>query len=126
MSFASPSTSIPDRAVERVKALLGAGVAIPQIEQRLVVQGLSPQVAKAVVDRVLEERTRQQFLPLQQSERRRFLHRMLSAFVGTACVSLACWFFGTWPACQTGLQVLLPVACIWFADEFAVRPNKYL
>lgn len=111
------SAPLPDGAAERVEELLPTGVSAPQLERELVGQGYSPEAAAAVVDKLLEERVRQQFHPLEQTDRHRRVHGLLSVAVGGACVLLAYWFFGTWPACRTFLNVLLPLACIWFPDE---------
>jgi hypothetical protein len=97
----------------------------PTSVQRLVAQGLSPEAATEVVEKVLEERFRQQLEPLAQADRRGRLHRVASGLVAGASVLLAYGFFGTWPACQTGLQVLLPLACIWFAGEMGAYASKY-
>lgn len=119
------STPLPEWAIERARALLRTGVRVPQIEQRLVAQGLSPETATAVVDRLLKDRTRQQVGPLEQDDRRNRWHRLLSGVVGCGCVFLAYWFFGTWSACRTGIALLLPGACIWFPDEMGVYASKY-
>jgi hypothetical protein len=119
------STPLPDWAIAQARALPRAEGNGPATVQRLVAQGLSPEAAAEVVEKVLEERIRQQLEPLAQAERRTRIHRLASGFVAVACVVLAYGFFGTWSACQTGLKLLLPVACIWFADEMGGYTSKY-
>jgi hypothetical protein len=116
-SSSSDATSLPEWAIERAKALLRTGATVPEIEQQLIVKGLSPEAATAITDRVLEEQTRQQVEPQERAERRRIWHRALSAVVAVATVFVAWWFFGGWSVWNTILRLLLPVACIWFSDE---------
>src|SRR5579884_3819536 len=97
-----------DGAGERASELLPAGVRAPHLERELVAQGLSPEAAAAVVDKVLEERVRQQLQPLRQTDRHRLVHRLLSAAVGAVCVLAAYRSFGTYPACRIGVGALLP------------------
>ena len=124
-SSAVASTPPPDWTIAQARALPRAEDRGPTSVQRLVAQGLSPDAATDVVEKVLEERIRQQVEPLAQAERRRRRHRLASGLTAGACVLLAYGFFGTWSACQTGLQVLLPLACIWFADEMGGYASKY-
>jgi hypothetical protein len=119
------STPPPDWAIAQARALPRTGGGVPDSVQRLVAQGLSPEAATDVVEKVVEERIRQQVESLARAERRDRLHRVASVVAGGACVLLAYGFFGTWPACQTGLEVLLPVACIWLPDELGVYTSKY-
>jgi hypothetical protein len=105
----------PDWTIAQARALppdVGAAEGV----RHLVAQGLSPEAATDLVEKILEERIRQQNESLAQAERRPRLHRALSGFVGAACVVLAYGFFGTWSACMTGVKLLLPLACIWFPE----------
>jgi DNA-directed RNA polymerase subunit RPC12/RpoP len=119
------STPPPDWAIAQARTLPRTEAGVPGSVQQLVAQGLSPEAATDVVEKIVEERIRQQVESLAQAERRDRLHRMASGVAGGACVLLAYWFFGAWPACKTGLQVLLAVACIWFPQEMGAYASKY-
>jgi DNA-directed RNA polymerase subunit RPC12/RpoP len=103
-------------ATERASALLEAGETVPHIEQRLVALGLAPEVANLVVEKVLEERVRQQVEPMRRADQRNRWHRMLSAIVGCLCLLLACSLLQPWSLAKIGISVVLAVAWIWFPN----------
>jgi hypothetical protein len=111
---AIPCLPLPAAEIERARALLRMGLTVPDIEQRLAARGLSANAARAVVDHVLEERTRQGLEPLERAERSRRRHRVVSGVVLLADLCQAYWFFGPRSACWAGLRLMLPLACIWF------------
>ena len=86
----APSDPPPvlDWAMEHVRALLRAGLTVPDIERKLVAKGLTPEVAEMVTTRVLGERVRGGLPDTPQREFQRMLHRILSGFVACGCVAL--------------------------------------
>ena len=115
----------PDGITAQAGALPPTGGGEPASVQRLIAQGLSPEAAAEVVEKILEERIRQQAQSLARDERRTRLHRLVSGLVAGAYVLLAYCFYGTLPACHTGIAVLLPVACIWFSEEMGRFASRY-
>jgi hypothetical protein len=109
--------SLPNWVVEYARASLAIGTSVSGVEQHLVARGLTPEIATAVVTRVLEDRLREQTGPVQQNVRQQRVHRILSAALGCACVLLGYQFGGGLSAWRALLSILLPLACIWFADE---------
>jgi hypothetical protein len=115
----SDSPVLPDWAVAQARASLKIGLAVPEIEQRLVAKGLSPATATAVVTSILEERVRERAAPSRRAEQWQPVHRILSMVVGVACLLLAYWFGGGVSAAEMLLVVLPALACIWFPEVIA-------
>jgi len=107
---------MPQWAIDRTVVLLRIGLRVPEIVKKLAAQGLSTEAATEIVNRVLEDRVRQEMGPQEQAERQNHWHRVLSGFVGGVNVLHAYWFFGSWGACIALRNTLLPLACIWFPD----------
>ncbi|HEY2787683.1 MAG TPA: hypothetical protein VGJ05_22185 [Fimbriiglobus sp.] len=114
----------PERAVEKVRALLRTGVGVPECIQRLVAQGLSPEAATAAVDRALEERIRVEPDPLTASERHRFIHRTLSAVLAGIYALLSLRIGGFISICF-GLIILLSLASVWFPNEMGSITGRF-
>lgn len=112
----SDSQPPPDWAVEQVRASLRLGLSVPEIEQRLVAQGLTAAAAAAVVSGVLEEGLRDRFEPIEEEDRSLRVHRALSGLIAGACLLLAYWFGGSMSAGKTlFFGILPPLGCIWFS-----------
>jgi hypothetical protein len=97
-------------------AALKIGQSAPQIEQGLIAKGLSPAVATAVVTAVLESRLHASYAASEPSDGALMAHRVASAVVACLCLGLALMFGGGLSAAKTALWLLLPVACIWWAE----------
>lgn len=98
------------------KAALMIGHTRPQIEQQLVAKGLSPSVAAAVVTAVLEEYLRASSASPGPGDGALMVHRAASAAAVCLCLGLAYAFGGGESVGRTILWLLLPVACIWWAE----------
>lgn len=92
---------------------------VPEIEQRLVAKGLSPSLAAAAVNAILEERARASSESSGPSADALTAHRIASAVAACSCLALAYAFGGGLSAGRTTLWLLLPVACIWWAEVLA-------
>jgi hypothetical protein len=114
-----PGSSPPDWAKAQATAALKIGLSVPEIEQGLVAQGLTPSTASAAVNAALEDRLRATAAPLDAGDRALTAHRLASAFAVCVCLGLAYAFGGGESVGRTVLWLLLPVACIWWADLFA-------
>lgn len=108
--------TLPDWATAQANAALKIGVSVPEIEQGLVAQGLSPSTASAVVNAVLESRLRANASSLGSGEEALTVHRVASAVVACLCLGLAYAFGGGESVGRTVLWLLLPVAVIWWAE----------
>ena len=82
----------------------------------MVKRGIKPEVAEALVTRVLGERVRGRQADTERHERRRALHRILSAVLACGCLGLAFWYAGPYSAVIALLWLALPLTCVWFAD----------
>jgi hypothetical protein len=91
-------------------------MSVPDIEQRLVGKGLPSSTAAAVVTAVLEGRLRTSQEASGASERAVTAHRAASAVAVCICLALAYAFGGGPSVGRTALSLLLPVACIWWAE----------
>jgi hypothetical protein len=113
-----PSAPPPavDWAMEHARAALRAGLKVPDIERQLIVKGLPPEIAEAVVTNVLGERVRAQQADTPEQQRRRMVHWIASGVVACGCVLLGYGFDGVVAATRAFFAVMLPLACIWFGD----------
>jgi hypothetical protein len=116
MSSLPVDSSLPDWAVRRADAALKIGQSVPEIERGLVAKGLSAALATAVVTAVLEGRVRAIQEPLERSERLRTAHRTASAVAACIGVGLAYGFGGGESAFKILRWLLVPLACIWWAE----------
>jgi hypothetical protein len=116
MSSRPDDSALPDWAVAQASAALKLGMSVPDIEQRLVTKGLSPSTATAVVTAVLEGRLRESPAAPGPSEGALTAHRTASAVVACICLVLAYAFGGGPSVGRTALWLMLPVACIWWAE----------
>lgn len=112
-------TMLPDWAVAQANAALKIGQTVPQIEQQLVAKGVSPSAAAAIVNAVLEGRLRTSASPSGPSEGALTVHRAASAVAVCVCLGLAYAFGGGPSVGWTISWLLLPVACIWWAEGLA-------
>ena len=110
------SADLPDWAVEHARTALKIGMAVPEVEERLVAKGLSPTDANAIVTSVLKERLREDGPPLQEDEPWQPVPLVLSVAAGGTCLFLAYWFGGGLSAAKTLLGVMPALACIWFPE----------
>ena len=110
---------IPDWATSQAEAGLRIGQTVPEIEQRLVAKGLSPSIAAAAVNAVLERHLRSSPALSVLSERSLTAHRAASALVVCLCLVLAYLYGGGESVGRTIPLILLPVVCIWWAEVFA-------
>jgi hypothetical protein len=116
---ASPGDStLPDWALDHARAALRLGLSVPEVEQRLVAKGLAPSTATAVVNAILEGHLQATSEPSGSSEDAATAHRAASAVVACMCLGLAYAFGGGESVGRTVLWLLLPVACIWWAEVF--------
>jgi hypothetical protein len=106
-----------DWAFEHARASLRIGLKIQEIEQRLVDHGLTLDAATSVVTRALEDRIRAENQSKERARRRLFLQRISSGIVVLAYIIIAYWNKGLGFAFYAIGGLLLPFACIWFADE---------
>jgi hypothetical protein len=109
-------SALPDWAVSQASAALKVGLTVPEIEQQLVAKGLSPSTAAAVVNAVLDGRLRASSAPPGPGDGALAAHRVASAVAVCVCLGLAYAFGGGLSVGRTTLLLLLPVACIWWAD----------
>jgi hypothetical protein len=96
--------------------MLKAGSSIPETEKRLVHRGLSPEEASALVDGVLDEAFRKQSEERLRANRRKWVHRVLSALLACAVIVIAYRLPGRM-ASQISSGVLVSLACVWFSEE---------
>ena len=83
---------LPAWAVAKAHASLKIGLSVPEIEQRLVAQGLSPLTAAAVVNSILESRLRETLAPREQSDsqtQRHVVHTLKSSSASVGALKLA-------------------------------------
>jgi hypothetical protein len=105
----------PEWAAPYVRALLGVGVSVPDIERRLVTKGVAPAAATAVVQRVLQERVREVVQAEKNRSRRVLIHVILSGVVACLSLILGSWY-GEAPSLMYVLGgLMLPLGCIWKA-----------
>jgi hypothetical protein len=102
-----------------VRASLSMGHELPEIQRRLVARGLTPEAAASVMASVLGTQVRGHTESIEAADRRRRMHRLLSAVVAVASVLLAYFYGGGWSVYLTLRLIVLPLICIWFADEIA-------
>jgi len=107
---------LPEWAVGQASAALKIGQTVAEVEQRLVAKGLSPSTATAVVTTVLEDRLRASSASPGPGEGALTAHQAASAVAACICLGLAYVFGGGLSAGRTTLWLLLPVACIWWAE----------
>jgi hypothetical protein len=119
--MASPTgdLTLPDWAIAHASAALKIGQTVPRIEQQLVAKGLSPATAAAVVNAVLEGRLQTGSALPGPGEGALTAHRLASAVAACLCLGLAYAFGGGLSVGRTTLWLLLPVACIWWAEVLA-------
>jgi hypothetical protein len=110
---------LPDWALAHASAALKIGRTVPQIEQQLVAKGLAPSTATAVVNAVLEGRLQTGSASSVPREGVLTAHRVASVPAVCLCLGLAYAFGGGQSVGRTTLWLLLPVACIWWAEVFA-------
>jgi hypothetical protein len=117
--MSNPASAPPseDWAFEHARASLRIGLKVQEIEQRLVARGLSSDAATSVVTKALENRIHEENEPRERARRRLLLHRILSGLLIGAYVIIAYWNKGLGFAFYAIGGLLLPFACIWFADE---------
>jgi hypothetical protein len=117
MSNPTDSPPLPDWAFQHARASLRIGLKVPEIEQRLVARGLAPEAATSVVTKALEDRIREENEPKERAGRRLRMHRILSAVLVGAYILVGYRAGGVGSALYTLRDFLLPLVCIWFADE---------
>jgi hypothetical protein len=113
----SESSLSADWANEYVATSLKMGIAVPEIEQRLIARGLSPEAASAAVTKCLSATIRDQSrLAGLDEDHAEKLHRIASAVV--ACLGLVlAYFYNSGRSVAITLSWLaLPMACIWNAE----------
>jgi hypothetical protein len=108
--------SLPDWAVAEANAALKIGLSVPEIEQRLVAKGLSPSTAAAAVNAALEGHLQASSASSGPSEGALTAHRAASAAAVCLCLGLAYAFGGGPSVGITVLWLMLPAACIWWAE----------
>jgi hypothetical protein len=122
-----PSAPAPtsDQTIEPAGTLLQANLGAPESQRPRIAPEPFPKSGAAVFEGILEDRIRQQNQELARGERRGRIHRVASLIVAVAVVVLAYGFFGPESAGYGAVDVLGPVAVIWFADEMGYFVNKY-
>lgn len=103
----------PDWAVEHARAALNIGMKAPEIEQRLVAKGLSPEEANDVVMGILEGRVRSEAPPVGPEEAGLPLHQILSLLHAGIFVAVSYWLGGAIPSAYTLICILPGLAGIW-------------
>ncbi len=122
MRETSDSPFPPDWAVQHARAAMNVGLAVPEIEQRLIAKGLTPTEAAAVVTGVLEERL-QIGTPPHETDQGRTVARIVSLAAALVCLLLAYAFGGGPSAARSLLGVLPALACIWFPEWAALSAD---
>jgi len=113
----SDAASTPEWVTGYASVLLKTGLRLPEVEERLVARGLTPELASKVVEELLEARIRQQVLAQKRLDRWKSLNRILSAVVAVVYIVIAYWSGGDSFAGEVTLELVLPLACIWFGVE---------
>lgn len=117
MSSQPGDSTHPDWAVTQATAALKIGLSVPEVEKQLVAKGLSPSTATAVVNAVLGGRLRTASTSPIPGDGGLTAHRVASVVAVCLCLGLAYAFDGGLSVGRTILWLLLPVACIWWAEE---------
>ena len=117
-ALSKPAAAPPmlEWAMEHVRASLKTGVSVPEIERRLVAKGVTPEVAEAVITRILGERVRAGQPDTPGQRRWRILHRIASSVVACSTIILVSRFGSSYLAFRTIPGVVFPVFFIWFGD----------
>ena len=87
-------TEFPDSAVHYARAAVRLGMSIPEIEQHLVLRGLSREEANRLVMNVIEAGVCEASPHIETSNWGKPLRILLCTGIGALCVFLAYWYGG--------------------------------
>jgi hypothetical protein len=90
---------------------------VPEIEQRLVDHGLTPEAATSVVTNAIEDRIHEEAKPKERVWRPVLLHRILSGALVAGGIIFSFSKGGIGLAISLLAVVLLPLPLVWFAEE---------